>query len=98
MSVQNVRHEISEGSNEMFRAIPPNGAAVGSYLCSVCGDRLAMDWLWGGYGEAMGRLNRALEPSEISYIAINRALEASEVSYIARHRPLERSERSTRDF
>ena len=60
MSVQNVRHEISEGSNEMFRAIPPNGAAVGRYLCSVCGHRLAMDWLWGGYGEAMG-----------SYVCIN---------------------------
>ena len=34
--------------------------AAGRYLCSVCVYRLAMDWLWGGYGEAMGRLWEAM--------------------------------------
>ena len=37
-------------------------------------------------------MNRPLELSDISHIAINRALEYSEVSYIARNRPLELSD------
>ena len=31
-------------------------ASYGNYLCIVLGYKLAMGWLWAGYGEAMGRL------------------------------------------